>query len=49
MAKGIHGHNLLLVAPLGKRSNSCGRLGIGEVRLVGDIKIATCYSESVVD
>jgi hypothetical protein len=49
MSKRVHGNNLLLVAPLRKRSDGCGRLGVGEVRLVCDVEVATCYGKSVID
>lgn len=49
MTQRIHSYDLLPVAPLRERPDRGGRLGVGKVRLVCDIEIATCYSESVVD
>ena len=45
----VHGHNLLLVAPLWKWSNLGSRLSVGEVRLVSDVKVLACYSQCIVD
>lgn len=49
MAVWVHGHDFLWVTPLRERTNLCGRLGVSEVWLVGDIEVLACYGQSIVD
>lgn len=49
MTIGVHGHDLLLVAPLWEGTDLRGWLGIGEVWLVGDVEILACHGKSVID
>lgn len=49
MAIGVHGYNLLRIAPLGKGADLCSGLCVCEVWLVRNVKVLARYSESVVD
>jgi hypothetical protein len=45
----IHGHNLLLVAPLWERTNFGSGFCVGEVWLMGDVEVLAGDGKSVVD